>query len=289
MSIQKSRGFTLVELLVVIAIIAVLIGLLLPAVQKVRGAAARISCANNLKQQTLGLHNFASVHEWFPPAFEGADFHGSWSWSAFLLPYVEQENLAGQLGVSFSTRFGGGITLVTPADVPNGLSQVTVKVFRCPGDPAPDLNPQRLNHAMSNYRAIAGPFTIPQIQQNQDTGGIMYQNSRTTIPDITDGTSNTMLVGECIFDVPTTKRAAIWAGMTGQISTVVQVSDAMWWVDDANSRVNGPAEQAFSSRHGNGALFGFADGSVRFIYDSADPTQVKWLAGRADGMIVNAE
>ncbi|MCI0701251.1 MAG: DUF1559 domain-containing protein, partial [Planctomycetia bacterium] len=285
MPVSKARAFTLIELLVVIAIIAILIGLLLPAVQKVRAAAARISCTNNLKQQSLGLHVYAGDNERFPPAFAGPDFNSSWSWSAFLLPYVEQDNLAKQLGVGFNTRFGGGIVLVTAADVPGGLSQTKLKVFRCPSDDAPDINPQRQNHATSNYRAVNGPYTIPEITLNFDFGGVMYQNSRTRITDITDGTSNTMLIGECIFDPPTQKRAAIWAGLTGQVDTIVQTSDVMWWVDDSTARVNGSAPQAFSSRHGGGALFGFADGSVRFIRDSADPAQVRWLAGRNDGVV----
>jgi prepilin-type N-terminal cleavage/methylation domain-containing protein/prepilin-type processing-associated H-X9-DG protein len=289
MAVAKARAFTLIELLVVIAIIAILIGLLLPAVQKVRAAAARISCANNLKQQALGLHNYADSNDAFPPAFAGPDFNGSWSWSAFLLPYVEQDNLAKQLGVSFNTRFGGGIVLVTAADVPSGLSQTKLKVFRCPSDDAPDINPRRQNHATSNYRAVCGPYTIPAITLNYDFGGVMYQNSRTRITDITDGSSNTMLLGECIFNPPTQKRAAIWAGLTGQVDTIVQTSDVMWWVDDSTARVNGSAAQAFSSRHGGGAFFGFCDGSVRFTRDSANPAQVRWLAGRADGVVGNVE
>jgi prepilin-type processing-associated H-X9-DG protein len=275
--------------LVVIAIIAILIGLLLPAVQKVRAAAARIQCANNLKQQALGLHSFAGDYGYFPPAFAGPDFGGSWSWSAFLLPHVEQQNLSAQLGVATYTRFGGGKTLVTAADIPGAASQVPLKVFRCPSDSGPDINTQRQNHATSNYRAVAGPYTLPTITLNYDFGGIMYQNSKTRIEAIGDGSSNTMLVGECIFDTPTQKRAAIWAGLSGQVDALVQTSDVMWWLDAADARVNGPAPQAFSSRHTGGAQFGFADGSVRFVRDSADPAQVRWLAGRNDGMVVNVE
>jgi prepilin-type N-terminal cleavage/methylation domain-containing protein/prepilin-type processing-associated H-X9-DG protein len=289
MPVRNLRGFTLIELLVVIAIIAVLIGLLLPAVQKVRAAAARISCANNLKQQALGLQTYAGANGWFPPAFAGPDFNGSWSWSAFLLPYLEQSNLSNQLGVSPNTRFGGGLVIVSASDIPGGLSQTKLKAFLCPADSAPDINSQRQNHGTSNYRAVSGPYRLPVISLNFDFGGIMYQNSRTRITDITDGTSNTMLVGECIYDLPTQKRAAIWAGMSGQVDTVVQTSDTMWWVDDTTASINGSAPQAFSSRHGGGAFFGFADGSVRFIHDSADPTQVRWLAGRADGMVVTVE
>ncbi|MCS6864432.1 MAG: DUF1559 domain-containing protein [Gemmataceae bacterium] len=284
------RAFSLIELLVVIAILAVLIGLLLPAIQKVRAAAARVRCSNNLKQQALGLHSYAQVNDdRFPPAFAGPDFGGSWGWGAYLLPFIEQEPLFRQLGIATGTRFGGGGTSVQATDVPGGFSQVVLKIFLCPADGAPELNPLRNQHASSNYHAVCGPYSFVETRMDIDYGGIMYLNSRTRILDITDGTSHTMLVGECLFDEAKRWRAAIWAGMTGNPNGVVQISDVMWWLDDGESRLFGTAPQAYRSRHGEGVFFSFADGSVRWISASANPAQLRWLAGRADGAVVPSD
>src|SRR5437868_9500975 len=136
-------GFTLIELLVVIAIIAVLIGLLVPAVQKVREAASRIKCSNNLKQLCLALHNYAGVRGHVTAAYEAPNFDPGWGWGANLLPFVEQEPLYKSAGVNTIT-FGNGSN---PA-MPNSFTQTKLSVFRCPSDPAPDLNPMRLNFAM---------------------------------------------------------------------------------------------------------------------------------------------
>jgi prepilin-type N-terminal cleavage/methylation domain-containing protein/prepilin-type processing-associated H-X9-DG protein len=308
--VRRTRlAFTLIELLVVIAIIAILIGLLLPAVQKVREAAARMQCSNNLKQQIIGLHNYHAAFGQFPPAFANPRtatrpdyFSSSWAWSSFLLPYVEQENLARVLNVAENTRPGVvgtsppalGIESLMPSHLPNNAGQTKLRVFRCPSDTGPDNNPRRSDLALSNYRAVAGPYTYPGITANMDFGGVFYQNSQTKISHILDGSSNTLAIGECMYDERTGKTACTWVAMSGWVppgasTNTVRISDVMWWVDQATAQVNGTAPQAFSSRHPGGALFGFCDGSVRFFRNGADPNAVRYLAGREDGIIVNVD
>ena len=120
----------------------------------------------------------------------------------------------------------------------------------------------------------------------------MFQNSKIRILQIRDGTSQTLLLGECRWDDATAmsgtgRKAAIWAGMHGLANGSIYISDVMWWVDEDTAKINGPAPQAFSSRHPGGAFFGFCDGSVRFFREGGDVNTIKWLAGRNDGHVVN--
>src|SRR5262245_49416691 len=178
------RGFTLIELLVVIAIIAVLIALLLPAVQKVREAAARMKCANNLKQIALALHSYHDANQMFPPQDRtatvppcpAANNNFKWGWGTDILPYVEQSALHTQLQPD-------GCNMPPPTTQP--LLQTRLSIFRCPSDNGPALNPYFANYATSNYPA------------NQN---VFYPLSPTAPParvaSITDGTSNTFMLGE---------------------------------------------------------------------------------------------
>lgn len=290
MSRSYRSAFTLIELLVVIAIIAILLGLLVPAVQKVREASQRTQCQNNLHNLALALHAYHNDNSRFPSAYVATSTNPGWGWGSFILPYIEQKNMFDSLGVGTGSVFGGG-TNPAPATT---LTAYPLPIFRCPADGASDVNPLRLNHATANYRAVAGPTTYPSFIENNDFGGIMYQNSRVKIAHITDGTSNTLILGECILEVTTGKRAAIWPGMTGLRDGKMWVSDVMWWIDDAGTtfeggtnNINGTSPQAFSSRHLGGAYFAFGDGSVRMIIDSADMTTLKFLAGRNDGRPVS--
>jgi prepilin-type N-terminal cleavage/methylation domain-containing protein len=315
---RHPSGFTLIELLVVIAIIAILIGLLLPAVQKVREAAARTQCQNNLKQQALALHNYASAIGHYPPAIKNDaknqfDYFPGWGWGSIILPYIEQDNLFRELNVD-GRPFGAQVSFVTarPSFMTNSAGQRTVKVFRCPSDPAPDLNSFRLGRqlspsgvqadpngpfAMSNYRAICGTDNAPGgiFRANEDRNGVMWQNSKVKFEAITDGTSNTVVIGECIFEpVPRKpgdqpKWAAIWVGHTGYWcgpGCGIRISDNMWHLDELSAKINGEASQAFGSRHPGGGFFAFGDGSIRLFREGVSPTLVKWLGHRSDGRVV---
>jgi prepilin-type N-terminal cleavage/methylation domain-containing protein len=288
MSSSRRSGFTLIELLVVIGIIAILIALLVPAVQKVREAANRTQCQNNLKQQALALHGYYDVHHVFPPAYVSATSPPAlpgWGWGTLILPYLEQLPLYEQLNPTPSNTFGGG---ANPVSTATPLTQTPLSVYRCPSDLGTPLNTQRFNHATSNYRATAGTQAAfpPIFAVDQDFGGVMFQNSATTTAMVTDGTSNTLVIGECAFNVTKNQWGAIWVGMTGLVPDGCRVSDVMWWIDETHSTINGSDPQSFGSNHINGAFFAFGDGSVRFFMQSADITNLRYLAGRGDGVLI---
>ncbi len=324
---SRRGGFTLIELLVVIAIIAILIGLLLPAVQKVREAAARIKCGNNLKQLSLGMHNYHSAVGNYPPAIRNSarnynpstgvnDIYPGWGWGTLILQFVEQEALFRVLDPdnrNFGSKPAVGYETARPSMHPLIGSvrspQMTLSIFRCPSDPAPDLNSHRLGNgttpdpdgpfALTNYRAVCGTDTTGYFYANEDRNGVMYQNSKVKIEAVTDGSSNTVVIGESVYEAApppprSPKWAAIWAGHTGYYCAPgggcgVRISDNMWHLDNDTATINGPAPQAFGSRHTGGAMFAFADGSIRFFKNGGDPSLVKWLGCRNDGRVISVD
>ncbi|MEX0725283.1 MAG: DUF1559 domain-containing protein [Planctomycetaceae bacterium] len=184
----RRRGFTLIELLVVIAIIAILIALLLPAVQQAREAARRTQCKNNLKQLGLALHNYHDTYTVFPPGGTyayGVAAGAGWSVQARLLPFVDQANL--QNLIDFSTTYN-----VQPA-----VTQVAVQVLLCPSEVNNKAYPDgAITHFPVNYGANYGDWFIWNPATGAGSNGAFYPNSRTSLRDFTDGSSNTLAMAE---------------------------------------------------------------------------------------------
>jgi prepilin-type N-terminal cleavage/methylation domain-containing protein/prepilin-type processing-associated H-X9-DG protein len=264
------RGFTLIELLVVIAIIGILISLLLPAVQKVREAAARTQCANNLKQIALACHSFHDVYHWFPqggfpatgwpapnPLPQGTNPARAYGWMWVILPYIEQSEV-----------YAGGSPAAFNYAAP-------ISIYRCPSEPRVDLIMN--GFLMTDYVAISGVDYL-------DGKGVISNMGQFTIgpqkiQSISDGSSQTLLIGERYFS---TDGYWGWAFETDGIDEAAGVASTWeWYSTDQNGAPcanppylfgggpNNPANPCsfnyLYSLHTGGSNFAFCDGSVNFL------------------------
>jgi prepilin-type N-terminal cleavage/methylation domain-containing protein len=304
--VRKRSAFTLIELLVVIAIIAILIALLVPAVQKVREAAARTQCSNNLKQIVLGIHNYHDTYKRLPPGLQGTPPNVSFSGQYFgvlshILPYVEQGPLYNQLtqaGHTFDPRSTTGNPWWGTA---GGWAAANSKVpiYLCPSDD-PYRNTSGTFIVSSAFQTTGGgSFTgwyfpiggggdtlgrtsyLPSMGYLANVPGFatyvgpFYNQSMERLVTITDGTANTILIGETLGGPATGPRPFAWAFMGGvALPTAWGINDPTDWYK-------------FGSMHTGICQFGFGDGSVRGIRTSGNKNQFTYASGIHDGQPVD--
>lgn len=299
---KRRSGFTLIELLVVIAIIAILIGLLLPAVQKIREAANRMKCSNNLKQIGLASHNFHDTYQFLPPAFIGDNSEGlnGWAtWGALLLPYIEQ-----------TAQYNLWDVRYLASEQPLAAVQTQVNIYACPSRPVPvlsvgDFRPE--GASLTDYAASFGTHaaytsSTGAIIPNQpfvaiDSAGRPYLTQwggQTNFASITDGTSNTSMFGEKSIR-PNSLRGknedrSVFGGNRNNTRRMMGISNVN---GDArpllppNNQTLPFANSSFGGPHTGVTNFVFVDGSVRSLRTSTDINVLTAIVTRAGGELNN--
>lgn len=314
------RGFTLVELLVVIAIIGILIALLLPAVQAAREAARRSQCVNNLKQIGVALQNYHDVNRTFPSSYSGSPNtydrqNTGRSWMFAILPYIEQLNLNSL--TNYALPVGSGAVGSGTYNVNTQISRTVIETFLCPTDANGGLMGSRANvgdtRAVTNYKGCAGSNWAwgdpichnkfgsggawPNSTDGLDHGnGILMRNHNAypagwvRMAEITDGTSNTFIVGEA---VPRWCTHTWWWWFNGTTATCgiplnyksLAITTSPGTVTLDSRWGDWPNNYSFMSRHaGGGANFLFADIHVTFVNDNIDLATYRFYANRGDNI-----
>lgn len=314
-----SNGFTLVELLVAIAIIGMLIGLLLPAVQAAREAARRMQCSNNLKQLLLGFQTYADANGALPPEawlrFQNGESQGLGIWPR-VLPYLERSALYSEVDFSSNYQEADGVENYVGMET---LAKVKMATFLCPScanvESSMKMYGDEIGCYTTHYYGVAGAVgrrpnserlysTIRTADENggEEYGGgpcanngVFYEESRTTWAAITDGLSNTALLGE----IASQKYDGYFAWIRGAYvqygMTIYVSSKGLEWAPNVLKNDDDPraglyrrfySVGAFSSEHAGGVQFGFADGSVRFTSDATDLDVLKAAASRDGGEVL---
>lgn len=283
----RRTAFTLIELLVVIAIIAILIALLLPAVQKVREAASRISCANNIRQLAIALHHYESNNHSFPASQRLSP--PTRSWNAVILPYIEQSNVPYRLDLNW--------------DDPVNLTAIRTRIptMVCPSSPVDPRYDVGLGGAVSDYAAPAevhpGLYTINGMSVPFDLTGVINRMGSTRIAAITDGTSNTFLLIEDagrpdLFQAgrliaPSGAFNGAWADPQSDIRVAGWLPDGTGGEGAGPCAMNCTNDNEIYSFHSGGANCAFADGSVRFLTQSTPNWAIAAFTTKAGGEAVS--